>query len=296
MAPRVSTEPTGRVGGTLLCVQYVPCQNIASQPCHVLSGSLLYGDRSHGRLPRLTAVLRNIRGVPSLLLLLLSLLVRQHHADSLLPPIHPFTHRLCRPSRPIFFFCNYVLFNTAYYTRCTVLPVPCFHGNTTDKVYQRGCAVMDHTCSSGHIQLTQSDCTPRYATARRKINKYGGRCPQRCPTPWSSPQPPPPRFLHCLPLVWQWGPGQIMPPRCPCRHKRQVLCRHHSKLGLFSPNSSNAPFMHSKTPSAPVLPGAITADQGKKRKERKKNEKEKKNDNSCCQTKGKQRGQEKVRH
>lgn len=85
-----------------------------------------------------------------------------------------------------------------------------------------------------------------------------------------------------LSLTMAAKPRQIMPLGRRHCYKRQVLCRHHSKLGLFSPNSSNAPFMHSKTPSAPVLPGAITADQ-------------KNHDNSCCQTKAKQRGQEKVR-
>lgn len=44
--------------------------------------------------------------------------------------------------------------------------------------------------------------------------------------------------------------------------------------------------MHSKTPSAPVLPGAITADQKKREEEEKKEI----YDNSCCQTKAKQKG------
>lgn len=51
--------------------------------------------------------------------------------------------------------------------------------------------------------------------------------------------------------------------------------------------------MHSKTPSAPVLPGAITADQKKRKKERKEKKKRGEKeiyDNSCCQTKAKQKG------
>lgn len=54
--------------------------------------------------------------------------------------------------------------------------------------------------------------------------------------------------------------------------------------------------MHSKTPSAPVLPGAITADQKKKKEEEREREKGKKkemHDNSCCQTKAKQKGSRK---
>lgn len=91
-----------------------------------------------------------------------------------------------------------------------------------------------------------------------------------------------PSVPFLIPLLKAEKPRQIMPLGCLICYKRQVLCRHHSKLGLFNLNSSNAPFMHSKTPSAPVLPGAITADQ-------------KNHDNSCCQTKAKQREQEKVR-
>ena len=74
--PRVSTEPTGRVGGTLLRVQYVPVRTSLANPVTYCQEACFTGDRSHGRLPRLTAVLRNLRGVPSLLLLLLSLLGR----------------------------------------------------------------------------------------------------------------------------------------------------------------------------------------------------------------------------
>lgn len=47
--------------------------------------------------------------------------------------------------------------------------------------------------------------------------------------------------------------------------------------------SSVSPFMQGKTPSAPVVPGALTADQ-------------KNHPNSCCQTKAKQWGQQKVTH
>lgn len=48
------------------------------------------------------------------------------------------------------------------------------------------------------------------------------------------------------------------------------------RLGLFNRHPSNSPFMHSKTPSGPILPPAITADQ-------------KNDNNSCCETKAKQR-------
>lgn len=47
-----------------------------------------------------------------------------------------------------------------------------FYGNKTDKVFQET-RVIDYACTLCHIQLTQSDCTPHYATTCRKINKYG---------------------------------------------------------------------------------------------------------------------------
>ena len=84
--------------------------------------------------------------------------------------------------------------------------------------------MIDYTCTLCHIQLTQTDCTPHYATTCRKINKYG-RYPTRFP----------PLFLFFHRARRSVKPRQIMPLGCPCCYKRQVLCRHHSKLGLFSP-------------------------------------------------------------
>lgn len=54
----------------------------------------------------------------------------------------------------------------------TIIEPTCFYGNKTDKVFQET-RVIDYTCMLCHIQLTQSDCTPHYATTCKKINKYG---------------------------------------------------------------------------------------------------------------------------
>lgn len=47
------------------------------------------------------------------------------------------------------------------------IELTCFYGNKTDKVFQ-DTRVIDYTCTLCHIQLTQSDCTPHYATTCRK--------------------------------------------------------------------------------------------------------------------------------
>lgn len=96
-----------------------------------------------------------------------------------------------------------------------------------------------------HFQLTQIDCTPRYSVSAWKINKYGEN-PAQLPTFPSEPSRSETDHapVMCVPQLRQAG-GAETP----------------FKLGLFNPNSSNSPFMHSKTPSGPILPPAITADQ-----------------------------------
>lgn len=134
--------------------------------------------------------------------------------------------------------------------------------------------MIDYTCMLCHIQLTQTDCTPHYATTCRKINKYG-RYPTRFPLCF---------FLSSLTMAAK--PRQIMPLGCPCCYKRQVLCRHHSKLGLFSPTPLT---LHSCIAKHHLLLFCPKQSQLTKKKRRRKKEKEI-HDNSCCQTKAKQKG------
>lgn len=77
-------------------------------------------------------------------------------------------------------------------------------------------------------------------------------------------------------------PRQIMPLGCPCCYKRQVLCRHHSKLGLFSPTPLT---LHSCIAKHHLLLFCLEQSQLTKKKKKE----EEIHDNSCCQTKGKQR-------
>ena len=141
--------------------------------------------------------------------------------------------------------------------------------------------VIDYTCTLCHIQLTQTDCTPHYATTCRKINKYG-RYPTRFP----------PLFLFFHRARRSVKPRQIMPLGCPCCYKRQVLCRHHSKLGLFSPTPLT---LHSCIAKHHLLlfcpeQSQLTKKKKKKKEEEGKKRKKKIHDNSCCQTKAKQKG------
>lgn len=59
----------------------------------------------------------------------------------------------------------------------------------------------------------------------KKINKRG----------WYPTRFPPAFASFSSSLTTAAKPRQIMPLGCPCCYKRQVLCRHHSKLSLFSP-------------------------------------------------------------
>lgn len=128
--------------------------------------------------------------------------------------------------------------------------------------------MIDYTCMLCHIQLTQTDCTPHYATTCRKINKYG-QYPTRFPLSF---------FL--LSLTTAEKPRQIMPLGCPCCYKRQVLCRHHSNLGLFSPTPLT---LHSCIAKHHLL--LFCPEQSQLTKKKKEI-----HDNSCCQTKAKQKG------
>lgn len=132
--------------------------------------------------------------------------------------------------------------------------------------------MIDYTCMLCHIQLTQADCTPHYATTCRKINKYG-RYPTRFPLSF---------FLSSLTTAEK--PRQIMPLGCPCCYKRQVLCRHHSKLGLFSPTPLT---LHSCIAKHHLL--LFCPEQSQLTKKRKKEKEKETHDNSCCQTKAKQK-------
>lgn len=95
-------------------------------------------------------------------------------------------------------------------------------------------------------------------------------------------------------------PRQIMPLGCPCCYKRQVLCRHHSKLGLFSPTPLT---LHSCIAKHHLLlfcpeQSQLTKRKKKKKRRRERERKRKKkrkemHDNSCCQTKAKQKGSRK---
>lgn len=152
-----------------------------------------------------------------------------------------------------------------------IIEPTCFYGNKTDKVFQET-RVIDYTRTLCHIQLTQSDCTPHYATTCTKINKYG-RYPTRFPLCF---------FLSSLMMAAK--PRQIMPLGCPCCYKRQVLCRHHSKLGLFSPTPLT---LHSCIAKHHLL--LFCPEQSQLTKKKKK-EREEIHDNSCCQTKAKQKG------
>ncbi len=70
---------------------------------------------------------------------------------------------------------------------------------------------------------------------------------------------------------------------CLCRATRGRCCTDTIQRDSIQLLFSVSPFMQGKTPSAPVVPGALTADQ-------------KNHPNSCCQTKAKQWGQRKVTH
>ena len=96
-----------------------------------------------------------------------------------------------------------------------------------------------------HFQLTQIDCTPCYSVSAWKINKYGEN-PAQLPTFPSDPSR---------------SEADHTPVMCVPRLRQAGGAETPFKLGLFNPNSSNSPFMHSKTPSGPILPPAITADQ-----------------------------------
>jgi len=92
-----------------------------------------------------------------------------------------------------------------------------------------------------HFQLTQIDCTPRYSVSAWKINKYGEN-PAQLPTFPSDPSR---------------SEADHAPVMCVPRLRQAGGAETPFKLGLFNPNSSNSPFMHSKTPSGPILPPAI---------------------------------------
>lgn len=98
-----------------------------------------------------------------------------------------------------------------------------------------------------HIQLTQIDCTVHYSVSAWKINKYGDRPPQRPTFPSDSRR----SVADHATVMWTPQPRQAGGAQTPF------------KLGLFNLNASNSPFMHSKTPSGPILPPAITADQNR---------------------------------
>lgn len=104
---------------------------------------------------------------------------------------------------------------------------------------------------------------------QRKINKYG-RYPTRSPLCF---------FLSSFTTAAK--PRQIVPLGCPCCYKRQVLCRHHSKLGLFSPTPLT---LHSCIAKHHLL--LFCPEQSQLTRKKKKEI----HDNSCCQTKAKQKG------
>ena len=115
--PRVSTKPAGRLCSTLLCVEYNPSKNVTNiSSCHILSGSLLYVDRSYGRRGWQQCS-ETFKASSYLDLFCIMMLTPPS-------PIHSLTHGLCRPSSLQSVFFHYVvgLLNTAYYTRYTVLP------------------------------------------------------------------------------------------------------------------------------------------------------------------------------
>lgn len=118
----------------------------------------------------------------------------------------------------------------------------------------------------------------------KKINKRG----------WYPTRFPPAFASFSSSLTTAAKPRQIMPLGCPCCYKRQVLCRHHSKLSLFSPTPLT---LHSCIAKHHLLLFCPEQSQltRKKKRERKRERKKEIYDNSCCKTKAKQREKEKVR-